>query len=205
MKKTVLAIMSVILFTAPALCDTKAPTGIAGFVLGGNIADVSGLIRGDTALTIRHMEYLEEVEMKKTEGFKSGLIGYGTCEAPGRILRIKLKYLDSSKKFFSNLLKRFEGRFGKPVEWRGDPFHVVLAWKWSFTDRQNNRISLILQHNIKDVEQKMGNSVKLTMTDRVEAERLCFEKKHPQHRSDTHETPAGKRWAEEDWERFVPR
>ena len=133
----------------------------------------------ETALPIRHMECLREVEIHEMEGFRRGLISYGTCALPGQIVRIKLKYADSTKKFYDMLFKRFKKRFGEPVEWRGDPFHVVVAWKWSFVDKENNHISLILQHNTKDEEEKMGNSVKLTMWNLIEDERRCFEKKKP--------------------------
>ncbi len=73
----------------------------------------------DTALPVRYAENIEEVEIKFTRGFKSGLIAYGTCARPGNIVRIKLKYGDSSKQFYKDLLKRFKKRFGEPDEYRG--------------------------------------------------------------------------------------
>ena len=59
----------------------------------------------ETALPVRYYESFQEVEIKPVEGFKSGLIGYGTCQKPGLIVRIKLKYEDSSKSFFKKLLE----------------------------------------------------------------------------------------------------
>ena len=67
-----------------------------------------------------------------------------------------------------------------PMDWRGDPFHVVLAWKWGFTDNDGNHISLILQHNTLDQEQKMGNSIKMTVTNWIDDEEACYLKKHPE-------------------------
>ena len=47
------------------------------------------------------------------------------------------------------LLERYKVNLGKPDEWRGDPFNILIAWKWSFTDKDGNNISLILQHNAR--------------------------------------------------------
>lgn len=204
MKKNILFWMIGAFIFIGDICLAQAPHQVGGFVLGKDIADYKEMVRMETSLPIRHMGYLKEVEIKEMEGFKSGLICYGTCEVPGRIVRIKLKYADSTKKFYKALLERFKERFGEPTEWRGDSFKVVIAWKWSLTDSENNKISLTLQHNTKDVEEKMGNSVKLTISNLVEEERLCFEKRH----LETRERP-GKQEAKArgkvDWDRFVPR
>ncbi len=193
------------IFFLPGVCIAQAPHEIAGFILNKNINDYKNLIKKDTELPIRHKGYLREVETTKIEGYKSGLIEYGTCTEPGRIVRIKLKYTDSSKKLYEALLKRFKKRFGEPSEWRGDPFHIVIAWKWSFKDKDGNRISLHLQHNTKDVEEKLGNSVKLTMTSAIEEESRCFEEKHPEEKASAEKSKSGKKLESTDWERFIPR
>lgn len=186
------------------LCGAQAPHGIGGFVLGTDISQYQQLLNMASDLPIRHMEYIREVEIRHMQGFKSGLIHYGACAEPGKIVRIKLKYDDSSKKFYGMLLERYKQRFGEPSEWLGDPFHIVIAWKWAFVDEHRNRISLVLQHNTKDVEEKLGNSVKLAMTNWIEKERDCFEQTkaapdpsekagHPIRARDT-----------VDWDRFIP-
>jgi hypothetical protein len=91
------------------------------------------------------------------------LVTYGSSIEPSRIVRLKFKYADNSKRFFDELLKRYKANLGKPGEWRGGPFHIVIAWKWSFTDRDGNDISFILQHNTRDEEEKQGNAVKMTL------------------------------------------
>lgn len=94
-------------------------------------------------------------------------------------------------------------RFGEPDKWRGDPFHVVVAWKWSFVDKDGNDISLILQHNNRDEEEKMGNSIKLTMWNLMQAEERCFEKQSTENLK-----PDYSRYHENapiDWDRFIPR
>ena len=182
------------------------PSKIGPFALNHNIADFKDYVIMETALPIRHMENIEEVETKPIQGFKSGLIAYATCSAPGHIVRIKLKYLDSSKKFYENLLKQIKKRFGDPTEYRGDPFHIVIGWKWSFVDKDNQRISLNLQHNARDREAKEGNSIKLTMTNLIEEDNLCYQNNELNHR----EKLRLRNWKVmalglEGWDRFAPR
>jgi hypothetical protein len=184
--------------------SAQAPREIAGFALGKNIADYQDKIRMETILPIRYAEFLKEVEIRNIPGYKSGLITYGDCADPGRILRIKLKYADSSRKFYNDLLDRYKKRFGEPDRWRGDPFHVLVAWKWSFTDQDGNRISMILQHNIEDTTRKIGNAVKLSMLNFEDEEIECFEKKESEIRGSEMEQDR-KAGVEQNWDLFIPR
>ena len=170
-----LAICAALLWIASVCLAADAPHQVAVFKLNSDIAEVKDYVIMETALPIRYMENIEEVEIKQIDGIKSGLIAYTTCAAPGRIARIKLKYQDSSKDFFDKLLKRIEQKYGKPDEYRGDPFHIVISWKWSFTDKDNNRISLTVQYNSMDTEEKIGNAIKLTMTNLIEEDQRCYE------------------------------
>jgi len=206
MKKKVVIGLAVLLLFIPGMTLAGAPQQIGGFVLDQDIKKFEDRVIMDTALPVRYAENIEEVEIKFTQGFKSGLIAYGTCDQPGHIVRIKLKYADSSKKFYKNLLKRFKKRFGDPDEYRGDPFKIVDAWKWSFVNRQNHRISLILQHNSKDEEEKLGNSVKLTNTTLMEEDLLCYKNKQLDYR----ERLRQREWkavkpGKSGWELFLPR
>ena len=149
MNKLSLSLIALIILIFSGVCFAEVPHEIAGFVLGKNIDEIKDRLDMSTALPVRHRESLREVEIKTMEGFKSGLITYGTCAKPGQIVRIKLKYTETSKKFYETLLKRFKKKFGEPNEWRGDPFHIFLDWKWAFIDKDGNRISLHLQHNTK--------------------------------------------------------
>jgi hypothetical protein len=196
------AIVSIFLSTVP--CSAGAPKAIGGFELGASIDTCQDLLLMKTALPIRYQEFLREVEIKNIPGFKSGLIAYGDCVNKGRIVRIKLKYQDGSKKFYENLLRRYKKQFGDPDEWRGDPFHIVLAWKWSFADGDGNRISLILSHNTMDTEEKIGNAVKMTMTNLIDDEARCFEAAHPNYRK-TAPGRVGSGKTDASWDLFVPR
>jgi hypothetical protein len=183
----------------------KAPSKIAGFQLGENVATVAKMFYMETALPVRDMRYITEVEIRDLDGYKSGTIAFGNCANPKRILRIKLKYAYSDKKFYRELLNRFEQRFGEPDEYRGDPFQVIIAWKWFLENEQNDRITMILQHS-KDKDYKFGNTIKLTNTTLLEKERICYEKKHPgELESEKNKLSAKKRrLKDKDYQRFIP-
>ncbi len=183
MKKILMILTNLAFLWGAGIClAAEAPHQIGVFVLNQNISEVKDYVIMETALPIRHMENIEEVEVKSLEGIKSGLIGYATCKAPGNIVRIKLKYKDPSKKFYEQLLKRISKKFGEPDDYRGDPFHIVLSWKWSFVDKKNDRITLILQHNSMDTEEKLGNSIKLTNRSMMEEDLRCYKETALDHR-----------------------
>jgi hypothetical protein len=180
MKKFVIYAISLLTLCSPIIARADAPHELAGFVLGGRINEFKDQVEMDTVLATRYLKSLKEVEAKAIKGFKTGLVTYGTCIEPSRIVRLKFKYADNSKKFFDELLERYKANIGKPDEWRGDPFHIMIAWKWSFTDHDGNDISLILQHTTRDEEEKQGNAVKMTMWNLMLEEDHCFQQKHPE-------------------------
>jgi hypothetical protein len=183
MKKGLLFISILAYLGAAGICLAgEAPHQVGVFVLNQDIADFKDYVIMETALPIRYMENIKEVEVKPIKGFKSGLIAYASCTVPGHIVRIKLKYKDSSKTFFEDLLKRIKKKYGEPDEYRGDPFHILIAWKWSFIDDQENHISLTLQHNTQDTEEKKGNAIKLAMTNLIEKDQDCHKRKALDHR-----------------------
>ncbi len=176
MKK--LLLLSVILIANTSFA--QPPTGVGGFVLDTDVALYEPFLKPETTLPIRFMEGINEVEIQKRPGFKSGYIAYGNCAAPGKIVRIKLKYKNSSKDFYEDLLEAYKDKFGKP-KWLGDPFHVISTWKWSFKDA-DSRIDIYLQHNLSNAEEKLGNSVKMTMLNLVKDELDCFAALNPDFR-----------------------
>ncbi len=204
MKKRIFTLVALmLLLPAAGHALAGAPHEVAGFVLDTDISLYKDRVDMHTAMPVRYREYLKEVQISHVPGFKTGIITYGTCAFPNRIVKIRLKYLDSSKDFFEELLEKFKERFGRDPEWRGDPFNVVIAWKWSFVDKNGNRISLILQHNVLNEEQKMGNVVKLSMRNLIDAERVCFEKKHPRKQGATEKEKIQR--GPEFWRHCIPR
>jgi len=178
MRATLFAVWCVVICTSDAVAGAAAaPRTVAGVTLGQPIRKFADIVVMETALPVRYAENLYEVEMKPIEGFKTGLVGYGTCLNDQPVVRIKLKYADGSRAFFDELVDRYKEAFGEPDEYRGDPFQNVIAWKWAFTDKANNHISMILQHNALDEDEKMGNALKLTLLNALEEDARCYQKK----------------------------
>jgi hypothetical protein len=195
----------VLLFPNYASAD-KAPRKIAGLILGEQISMFVDLVQMETSIILRDRQYLREVNIREINGYKSGTVDFGNCSKPGKIVRIKLKYEYEDKNFYDELLEKFKKKFGEPDEWRGDPFHVIIAWKWSFRDEKGNSISLILQHS-RDEEYKWGNSIKLTNTTLMEQERLCYEKRNQEEGGSKESKSAAKRrkLSEKDYQLFIPQ
>jgi hypothetical protein len=205
MKKIIL-IICISLINAGIVTAGNVPTSIAGFALGDNLFKHKEKIVKDSTMCIRYQNYINEVEVTNCQGYKVGLIGVGNCADPDKIIRIKLKYINSSKNFYNNLLKRCKKKFGKPHVWKGDAFGVVYAWKWSFADENGNKISMTLQHNSEDHEMKMGNSIKLTMTSSVEKEKACYDsKKQDEMKERIKPVKKQSEDAPPDWDMLIPR
>jgi hypothetical protein len=207
MKKRLVFITIMTFLWVTGICLAgEAPHQVSVFVLNRDIADFKDYIITETALPIRHMENIEEAEIRPIKGIKSGLIAYATCAAPGHVVRIKLKYKDASKSFFEDLLKRIKNKYGDPDEYRGDPFRILIAWKWSFTDKDGHRISMTLQHNSQDADEKRGNAIKLTLINLVEDDRRCYNEKALDHREKLRQRD----WKVIDpgltgWDLYIPR
>jgi len=206
MKKYFTIWLAIILLAISGTSFAETPHQLGPFILGHDIAEFSDFVKMDTSIPIRHMESIREVEIKPIKGFKSGLIAYGTCSASNRIIRIKLKYRDGSKSFHEKLKKQIDSRFGKSDEYRGDPFHIVIGWKWSFMDKDNNKISLLLQYNARDDDEKKGNAIKLTMTSLLESDQECHRKKESMNQTGGNASESHELVLEQTgWDLFVPR
>lgn len=173
----------------------EIPHEVGGFVLGSNVTDYPD---------IEYSNFLKEVVVYDWNGFEKGIISYGICEFPGEIVKIKLKYADSSKSFFETLLKKYKEKYGKPDEWKGDSFGILHIWKWKFVDKEKNQINLILQHNTRNPNENIGNMVKLYLPDRIALEQLCFTKKcnivENMGEMMQHMTPK-----KSNWDYFIPK
>lgn len=191
MKKITLFFCLLVLVQSSVLAgEIRVPSRVGGFTLNTQIKDYG---------VSSHENYLKEVIFIDLEGFRKGFITYGTCNKPGEILRIKLKYRDRSYEFFEQLLEKYQESFGEKPKFTGGAFGNVKSWKWSFTNDQGQRVTLVLQHNLKDSDESVGNMLKLTLPDLMNAERTCFNKKHPQ-KSDKDATES-----ETDWAKLIPQ
>ncbi len=201
MKRTIFILCFSILLFSNTSALAKFPVHLGGFTLGNDIKNYPNQINLESCREIPFNRYLGEGEIISHPGFKSGLISYGLCDRPNKILRIKLKFADSSRKFFNKLLKKYKQQLGPPSEYKGDPFQTIIAWKWSFTNDQNERISLILQHNRMVEDEKMGTAVKLTLTSQIEKERTCFMTKFPETKNTHTQSQIPQKAL---WKLFVP-
>ena len=194
----ILFTLLIVITITPVWAEEKeTPLGVGGFKLGTSI---------DEYEFISYKNYLKQVVIDKYPGFRKGVVEYGVCERPGEIVKIKLKYQDSSRKFYKKLLKRFKKKFGKPDEFAGDSFGIVACWKWYFVDKDGNRVSLLLQHNLKNTNEVIGNMVKMQYPDRVEAERKCFNKACETHNPDAFNKIQNPPEPDKDtWQSLIPR
>ena len=135
LKHIFLLLSAILLLPAfPVHAATRVPHGVGGFTLGTPIDDYE---------FISYRNFLKQVVVDHISGFRKGIIEYGVCDNPGQIVKIKLKYLDSSEEFYGKLLKEYKKRFGEPDEFTGDTFGIVKSWKWRFRDKDGNRICLL--------------------------------------------------------------
>jgi hypothetical protein len=119
------------------------------------------------------------------------------------VIRLKYVFANGSREFFDRVLKEYRKRYGEPDQWRGDPFHLVLAWKWAFVTVRGERLSLMLTHSDDD-DSGRGSSVKLTNWTLWERERQCYERSHPPLGTDR-PGPQGPAEPSEDLSRFLPQ
>lgn len=186
--------MCFILFAGAPVTAVEAPSEVGGFKLGDDISEYLDFDEN----------YLKEVVVNDWHGFRKGIIYYGTCAYPGQIVRIRMKYEDSSKTFYYELLKRFKQKYGKPNEWKGDAFGVLYVWKWQFFNSDNERVTLILQHNLQNHNETIGNQVKLSYSERLEEERLCFIE-YCETSTSAEEQERIKQRMKPDWDHMIPR
>lgn len=185
----------VVFMVSAATAAPKAPKEVAGFVLGSKVTDYPD---------IEYSNFLKEVVVYDWHGFNKGIISYGVCAIPGEIIKIKMKYTDSSKKYFKLLLKKYKKQFGKPTEWKGDSFGILHIWKWKFLDENNNRVHLILQYNTKNLNENIGNMVKLYYPDRIIQEQKCFSMQCNKNISQAEKNKRAQR-SKSDWKYLIPR
>ena len=191
MKKITLLFCLFLLVQSSAIADeNRVPSSAGGFTLNTQIKDYG---------VSSYENYLKEVIFTDLESYRKGFITYGVCNRPGEVLRIKLKYQNKSYKFFEQLLNKYRESFGEKPKFTGGAFGNVKSWKWSFTNDQDQRVTLVLQHNLKDSDESMGNMLKLSLPDLMNEERICFNKTHPQKSGS--DAPA----SEADWSKLIPQ
>ena len=191
---TILSLVLIPVQRLYAADETVVPSAVGGFVLNSSIKNYD---------TKGYANYLNEVIITGLKGFRKGFITSGTCANPDTILRIKLKYEDRSLAFFEELLKRYKQAFGSKPEFSGDRFGNVKSWEWQFADKDGHAIKLVLQHNLKDADETIGNMVKLSMPELMNEERECFNKAHAASAEANAEAQGGSEGP--DWTVLIPK
>jgi hypothetical protein len=173
---------SVICFTVGmgsfSMAHADAPHSIVGIRLGSQVQDFSEMVDVSAAIPIWGNFYLMRAPLRSMRGYQGGYVVFGNCAHKGRVVRVKLTYEDSSQDFYNKVHSVLTRRYGKPSEWRGNPFGTLKIWKWSLRDSERNRISIILQHYAGDDDSfTLGNSIRLTHSSFIEEEAACHEKR----------------------------
>ncbi|WP_136795573.1 hypothetical protein [Desulfosediminicola ganghwensis] len=181
-------------YSGASLATSEVPLGVGGFALGNNIDNYPDLMETN---------YLQETVVTDWRGFRKGVLSYGTCKYNRQILKIQMKYVDSSQDFYETLLQKFKAKFGPPDEWKGDSFGILRNWKWYFTDSQDRSVSLVLQHNLRNPNETTGNMVKISFPQLLEEERLCFNRKCEEMRND-HDRERIEEIKKPDWKFMIP-
>lgn len=171
------------------------PHEIANIKLGAKVEDYPDL---------EYSNFLKEIVVMDWHGFRKGIVSYGICDSPGVIVKLQMKYEDSSKAFFNTLMKRYKNKYGAPNEWKGDSFGIKHIWKWYFVDAEGRKVNMILQHNLQDTSQSLGNQVKLYYPEMIEKEHLCFLKQCEEISSPEHKKRK-EQLKETSWDYLIPQ
>jgi hypothetical protein len=167
------------LCATPALAAKGFPTTLAGFTLGDPVENYEDYCRDGEAIPLSDAPFLSESLLKPENlpGVRGGSLAFGNCKSGGRLVRIKLKFIDHGQGLFNRLYNRYEADFGKPDKYLGDTFKNVIAWEWRFKDGKGGRVSLVLMWS-RDKEIRPGVSIKMTQETLMDEEYKCYQAKH---------------------------
>lgn len=186
----------------PATALAKLPKTVAGITLGDDIAQYTTQTLSETAMGNRDALFLDEVDLNPEAfyGIRGGSISAGNVLQKGKILGIKIKFIDRSFALYEALEKEYRQSFGEPLVWLGDPFHNVVSWKWSLTEGDDT-VEIILTHS-KDPEIRPGVSIKMTLRSAWQAEYAAFREKQKKRKK--HKMMRGE-YSSETLKQFIPR
>jgi hypothetical protein len=180
----------------------EAPKSIGPVTLGANVSDLQAEVDVGASVPLGGADFLMRAPLKSLQGFESGYVVYGKCKEKGRVVRVKLKYEDDEVRFFNEVLAALRKRYGKPTEWKGNPFGTLKIWKWSLRDARLHSIGLQLQYYEGDDDAfTPGNSIKLTHTTYLEEEKACYDAKK---KSVKRESKPGSPEVQIDFESYLP-
>jgi hypothetical protein len=201
----ILALLLVLGLPRAALA-AEGPLELAGIRLGESVDAFKDKLLTDKVDKAFLRPYLGIMPMVPVPGYRSGYVDFGQCAKPGRIVRIKMNYVDDSLTFFNRILEALKKRYGEPAQWRGNAFGTLRTWKWSLTAPGGQHVSLILMHyEGEDGAFTEGNSIRIAATDMVREEEHCHavQSETAKGRSDAKKEGADLKALGLDW--FLPR
>lgn len=173
----VLTALLLVAAALPALAET--PSNLAGITLGDAAGSYKGRLTLSRERPVKDAPWLRRIPLRPDKYFVSGYVLVGTCAAPGRVARIKVRYRDDSLDFYRRVSGELLSLYGDPTDYRGGIDGRVMGNKWGFTDPWTRPVSLILQRvEGEDPETDPGNTLKLTNWSLLEAERACWQERH---------------------------
>lgn len=193
-------VLALILLSAPCLAAETLPLTLSGFTLGKDIALYRSYCDTGQELALSDSPFLSEMNLRPdaVPGVRGGSLTYGNCLGDRKLLRVKLKFHDTSQKLFNALLKKYTKQFGEPDNYQGDTFKNVIAWQWNFS-RGEEAVSLLLMWS-RDKEMRPGVSIKMTLESLLDAEYACYKAAF-----DKREKDKGGTTAIRNLDDFVPR
>ncbi|ADU61298.1 MAG: hypothetical protein KUA35_00085 [Pseudodesulfovibrio sp.] len=167
-------ILALILLSAPCLAAEPLPLTLSVFTLGKDVDLYQSYCDGSQGLSQTDIPFLSETNLRadSVPGVRGGSLTHGNCLGDRKLLRVKLKFHDTSQKFFNALLKEYTKQFGEPDSYQGDTFKNVIAWQWNFA-RGKEAVSLLLMWS-RDKEMRPGVSIKMTLESLLDAEYDCY-------------------------------
>jgi len=173
----VLAVL--LLLSLCTVAQAESPSNLAGISLGDAATQYKSRIRLNKARPIDNAPWVRRLPIVPDKFFAAGYVLVGTCAAPGRVLRIKVRYYDDSFDFYRKVSGEMLSHYGDPAEYKGEIDGRVMGNKWAFSDPWTRPVSLILQRTEgEDPELGAGNTLKLTNWGMLESERACWQERH---------------------------
>jgi hypothetical protein len=179
MPRRILALTALLVLATCLAAPAETPTSLAGIALGDVAARSKGRIAQGKPRAVDAAPWLQRQSVTPDKFFSGGYVLIGACAAPGRVVRVKMRYRDDSLEMFRKISGEMLARYGDPAEYKGELDGRVMGNKWAFSDPWLRPVSLILQRSEgADPELGAGNTVKLTNWGLLEAERACWQERH---------------------------
>lgn len=181
MKIVSLSTLFLLIFTASSLAAEPrvgpAPVSVAGFRLGDDISRYQTICDIEQGRAIPDTPFLNEacLHPQALNGVRGGSLIYGSCANPGKVMGIKIKFAEMSKRLFKNLLGRYTKRFGDPTAYKGDPQRNAVAWEWDISGSEGRHVKVLLMYST-DPATRPGVSIQMTDHSLLDLEFTCYRK-----------------------------